>query len=88
MRLIYRFIEIILSIWMSSLNVYQQFVDMELVKSKMQLPNPITAALDYCEYLIRMDFNLGDKNTYVDKKNRKNEIPKELSATLGTFNRE
>lgn len=57
---------------MSSLNIFQQFVNMEIVKSKMELPNPINAALDYCEYLIRIDFNLSDKNIYVTKKNRKN----------------
>ena len=57
---------------MSSLNIFQQFVNMEIVKSKLELPNPINAALDYCEYLIRIDFNLSDKNIYATKKNRKN----------------
>lgn len=32
---------------MSSLNVFQQFVEQEVLRGKMELTNPITAILDY-----------------------------------------
>ena len=52
----------------------------------MKLPNPLTAILDYLEYLIRTDFNVNDKSTML-RKNRKSEINKELRATLTTLSR-
>lgn len=73
---------------MSSLNVFQGFVDMETIRAKLDFPNPISAILDYCEYSIRMDFNLSEKHNYLSKKSRKNEIPKELVTALVTLSRE
>ena len=55
---------------MSSLNIFQQFVDKEVMRDKMELTNPMTAILDYLEYLIRTEFNINDK-AHLLKKNRK-----------------
>jgi hypothetical protein len=32
---------------MSSLNIFQQFVQQEALRAKMELTNPLTAILDY-----------------------------------------
>lgn len=73
---------------MSSMNLFQEFVAMETERAKMQLPNPISAILDYSEYSIHMDFNLSEKSNYLSKKSRKTEIAKEFVAALVTLGRE
>lgn len=73
---------------MSNLDIYQQFVDTEDLRTKMELPPPVTAVLDYSEYAVRMAFNLSEKHNYLLKKSRKKEMPKEFVASLQTLNRE
>jgi hypothetical protein len=72
---------------MSSLNVFQVFLNEEVNRDKMDLTKPLTAVLDYLEYLIRVEFNVNDKS-HILKKNRKLELNKEFRAAITTLSRE
>jgi hypothetical protein len=46
----------------------------------------LAAILDYCEYSIRSDFNMGDKQK-LKNKNRKKEITEEFTKAFTTLSR-
>lgn len=56
---------------MSNMKAFQRMVDQSTKRSKIELPNSISAILDFCEYNIRVDFNEREKQQHRSK-NRKN----------------
>lgn len=71
----------------SNINLFQLFLEEEDYRSKIELSGQLEIILDHLEYLIRVDFDKNDKNTYKSKR-RKKEISDDLKNALCSCSRE